>query len=66
VSAAQCAASLLEMHKVKGIPYDPAQDGFVFSSDQIETFSLRLIRLNDSCHIEHIGFYVPLTRHASI
>src|SRR6202011_1764001 len=22
------AAALLEMHKVKGIPYDPAQDGF--------------------------------------
>jgi hypothetical protein len=40
------AAALLEMHKVKGIPYDPAQDGFVFSNDQIEAYSLRLIRLN--------------------
>jgi hypothetical protein len=59
-------AALLEMHKVKGIPYDPAQDGFVFSSDQIETFSLRLIRLNESRHIEHIRFYAPLARPASI
>jgi hypothetical protein len=55
------AAALLEMHKVKEIPYDPAQDGFVFSSDQIETFSLRLIRLNESRHIEHIRFYAPFT-----
>jgi len=51
------AAALLEMHKIKGIPYDPAQDGFVFSSDQIETFSQRLIRQNESRHIEHIRFY---------
>ena len=53
------AAALLEMHKVKGIPYDPAQDGFVFSTDQVETYSQRLIRLNQSRHIEHIRFYAP-------
>jgi hypothetical protein len=47
-------AALLEMHKVKGIPYDPAQDGFVFSNDQIEAYSLRLIRLNESHHIGHL------------
>ena len=51
------AAALLEMHKVKGIPYDPAADGFVFSIDEIETYSQRLIRLNQSRHIEHIRFY---------
>jgi hypothetical protein len=60
------AAALLEMHKVKGIPYDPAQDGFVFSNDQIETFSHRLIRLNESRHIEHIRFYAPLAHPAYI
>jgi hypothetical protein len=61
------AAALLEMHKVKGIPYDPAQDGFVFSSDQIETYSQRLIRLNQSRHIEHVRFHAPLAlaRHFS-
>jgi hypothetical protein len=53
------AAALLEMHKAKGLPYDPSQDGFVFSNDQIETFSHRLIRLNQSHHIEHIRFYAP-------
>ena len=60
------AAALLEMHKAKGIPYDPAQDGFVFSNDQIETYSQRLIRLNASRHIEHIRFYAPITSNASI
>ncbi len=53
------AAALLEMHKAKGIPYDPAADGFVFSNDEIETCSRRLIRLNASRHIEHIHFYAP-------
>jgi hypothetical protein len=53
------AAALLEMHKAKGLRYDPSQDGFVFSNDQIETFSHRLIRLNQSRHIEHIRFYAP-------
>jgi len=55
------AAALLEMHKVKGILYDPAQDGFVFSNDQIEAYSLRLIRLNESHHIGHLRFHAPLT-----
>jgi hypothetical protein len=57
------AAALLEMHKVKGIPYDPTQDGFVFSNDQIEAYSLRLIRLNQSRHIEHLRFHAPLAQH---
>jgi hypothetical protein len=61
------AAALLEMHKVKGIPYDPAQDGFVFSNDQIEAYSLRLIRLNQSHHIGHLRFHAaPQAVHASI
>ena len=53
------AAALLEMHKTKGIPYDPAEDGFVFSNDQIETYSHRLMRLNQSRHIEYIRFQAP-------
>jgi hypothetical protein len=51
------AASLLELHKHKEIPYDPAQDGFVFSKDEIEAFSQRLMRLNGSRHIEHVLFH---------
>ena len=45
------------MHKAKGIPYDPAEYGFVFSNHQIETYSQRLMLLNESRHIEHIRFY---------
>jgi hypothetical protein len=47
------AAALLELHKRKGIPYDLAQDGFVFSKEQVEAFAGRLMRLNQSRHIEH-------------
>jgi len=51
------AAAILEHHKHKGIPWDPAQDGFVFSKDQIEAHSQHLMRINDSRHIEHVLFY---------
>jgi hypothetical protein len=60
------AAALLEMHKAKGIAYDPTQDGFVFSNDKIETFSQRLMRLNEARHIEYVRFHAPLGGHASI
>jgi hypothetical protein len=64
------AAALLELHKHKGIPYDPAElfsgDGFVFSRDQVEAFSQRLIRLNESRHIECVRFHMqPPARAAS-
>ncbi len=56
------AAALLELHKRKGIPYDPAElfsdDGFVFTKDQVEACSQRLIRLNQSRHIEHVLFHM--------
>jgi hypothetical protein len=35
------AARILKMHKAENIPYEPADDGFVFSNDQIETFLRR-------------------------
>ncbi len=50
------AAALLELHKHKGIQYDPAQDGFVFSLSQIEAHSQRLMRLNESRHIGYVRF----------
>ncbi len=52
------AAAILELHKHKGIPYDPVQDGFVFSKDEIEAFSQRLMRLNESRHIDHVLFHM--------
>jgi hypothetical protein len=51
------AAALLELHKHQGIPYDPAQDGFVFSKDEVEEYARRLMRLNQSRHIEYVRFY---------
>ncbi len=58
------AAALLELHKRKGLPYDPVQDGFVFSKDQVEAFAQRLRRLNESRHIEHVRFHMsPATSH---
>jgi hypothetical protein len=47
------ATGLLELHKRKGIPYDPSQDGFVFSNQQIEDFAQRRMRLNESRQIEY-------------
>ncbi|MGP0071180.1 MAG: hypothetical protein ACLPWF_04515 [Bryobacteraceae bacterium] len=45
------AAALLELHKHKGLPFDPAQllkeAGFVFSKHEIEAFAQRLILLNE-------------------
>ena len=42
------AAGILELHKHKGLPYDPAQDGFVFSTDEVEAHSQRLLRQNEA------------------
>ena len=52
------AAALLELHKHKGVPWQPADHGFVFSKDQVEAFSQRLMRLNESRHIEHVRFHM--------
>ena len=63
------AAALLELHKHKGIPYDPAvlfsEDGFVFSKDQVEALAQRLMRLNESRHIEHVLFHMQPTARAA-
>ncbi len=50
------AASLLELHKHKGVPYDPAQDGFVFSSSEIEAHSQRLMRQNEARRVAYFRF----------
>jgi hypothetical protein len=60
------AAALLELHKHKGIPWEPTDHGFVFSKDQVEAFAERLMRLNESRHIEHVRFHMqPPARAAS-
>ncbi len=50
------AAILLEFHKHKGLPWDPAEHGFVFSKDQVERAAHRMMRLNESRTIEHFRF----------
>jgi hypothetical protein len=47
------ATGLQELHKRKGIPYDPSQDVFVFSNQQIEDFAQRRMRLNESRDTEY-------------
>jgi hypothetical protein len=47
------AAGLQELHKRQGIPYDPSQDGFVFSNQQIEDFAQHRMRLNESRETEY-------------
>jgi hypothetical protein len=53
------AAALLEFHKHKGIPWAPADHGFVFSKAQVEAHAQRLMRLNESRHIEYVLFHMP-------
>jgi len=53
------AAALLELHKHRGVPWEPADYGFVFSNDRVERFSQRLQRLNEARHIEYVLFHMP-------
>lgn len=50
------AAEILVHHQHKGIPWDPAGDGFVFSKQQIERHARRLARQNEARHIAHVRF----------
>src|SRR5260370_3957801 len=42
------AARILKMHKAKGVPYNPVDDGFVFSERDIETYIQREDRKNQA------------------
>ncbi len=53
------AAALLELHKHRGIPWEPADHGFVFSKDHVERFARRLLQLNQARHIEYVLFEMP-------
>ncbi|HTS48313.1 MAG TPA: hypothetical protein VMH05_10245 [Bryobacteraceae bacterium] len=53
------AAALLELHKHKGIPWEPADDGFVFSKDQVERTAQHLIRQNEARHVGYVRFEMP-------
>jgi hypothetical protein len=54
------AAAILELHKHQGIPWDPADHGFVFSKDQVERCSQRMMRQNEARHIAFVRFQMPV------
>jgi hypothetical protein len=43
------AAQILQIHKNKKVPYNPMDDGFVFSNADIETYIQRRNRKNQAC-----------------
>ena len=53
------AAALLELHKRKGQPWEPADHGFVFSKDQVERASGRMMRQNEARHVAYFRFQCP-------
>src|ERR1700690_1197110 len=50
------AAALLELLKHKGLPWQPADHGFVFSKDQVERVAQHKKDINASRHIEYVLF----------
>jgi hypothetical protein len=50
------AAAIVQFHKHKGLPYDPAQDGFVFSKEVIQAFVQRTTHLNQATRVERFLF----------
>jgi hypothetical protein len=42
------AAEIFEMHQERNLPYDPTQDGFVFSTAEIQAFIQRRDRLDEA------------------
>ena len=50
------AAALLELHNHKGLPWQPADHGFVFSKDQVQRHSDLLTRQNEARHIAYFRF----------
>ena len=42
------AAKVFQMHKAKGVPYNPIEDGFVFSERDIENYIQRQDRKNQA------------------
>ncbi len=51
------AASISEVHKHQGIPYDPAEDGFVFSREEIDFFARRQMRIDTSRAFDYSRTY---------
>jgi hypothetical protein len=50
------AADLLVHHQHKGLPWDPAADGFVFTKEQVERHAQHLMRQNAAYHAGYVRF----------
>ena len=50
------AAAQLELYKHKGEPWEPAEHGFVFSKEQVERASERMMRQNEARSIAYVRF----------
>jgi AraC-like DNA-binding protein len=55
------AAELLELHKRRGISWQPADHGFVFSKDQVERHDELLMRQNEAHHCAWARYEMPPT-----
>ncbi len=53
------AAAILELHKYEGIPWEPADHGFVFTKDQVERWSQRMMRQNQARQVAYGCFHMP-------
>ncbi len=51
------AAGISELHKHLGTPYDPSEDGFVFSRDEIDAYARRQVRINKSRAFDYSRTY---------
>lgn len=52
------AAALLELYKHKEQPWEPADHGFVFTRQQVERASERMLRQNEARHVESVRFHM--------
>jgi hypothetical protein len=50
------AAELLLRHQHRGLPWEPAGDGFVFSKEQVERHAQQLMRRNPTFYAAHRSF----------
>jgi len=50
------AAELFVHHQHKGLPWEPSDDGFVFSKEQVERHARHLMRKNEVRHIGNVRF----------
>ncbi|HTS48805.1 MAG TPA: hypothetical protein VMH05_12730 [Bryobacteraceae bacterium] len=51
------AAAISELHKHLGTPYDPSEDGFVFSRGEIDAYARRQMRINKSRAFDYSRTY---------